>query len=585
MKPSTALLIIVAATLSACTQRGSVEGRLRPALGGKYYGGVYRTNEVGELSSLDPPRINDVTSSHIALNIYDNLVAFDANLKLQPELAKAWEISDDGMRYTYHLRSDVYFHDNACFTAGIGRKLVASDVRYSLTRVCDVRSGTKSSAYFVGKVKGAALYFEASRAAFESGRELSIKGVEGFIAVNDTTFVIELDQPFAPFENYLALSSMGIYPHEAVKMYGKDFSEHPVGTGPFLFVQWIPDRSLILRRNPRYWKYDSAGNHLPLLDGVRFSFIKDDKLQLLEFAAGKLEESYRIANEFFGDIVDENKKPKGKYKKFTLLHVPALSTQYYGFLTTDPVFRDKRVRQAFNMAVDRRRIIRYVLRGQAAGPAEHGLVPSSMPDYQHDSIRGYQFNPERARQLFAEAGFPDGRGFPSVTLQLNAGGGRNVSIAEAIQSMLREILNVDCKLLQVEFAQHLESIDGGHAPFYRLGWIADYPDPESFLNLFYGKLVPKHGGISPINSVRYVNPRYDEVFDRAIVTTDRSERMNLYRIAEQIAIDDAPMLLIIHDEDYRFIQPYVRDYPNNAMDQLKLHAVWFEKTPEWTSAN
>ncbi|MBI2794392.1 MAG: ABC transporter substrate-binding protein [Ignavibacteria bacterium] len=580
MKKATALLIIIVTVLFACTKQGSVEGSLRPALGGKYYGGIYRTNEVGELSSMDPPRINDVTSSHIALNIYDNLLAFDANLDLQPELAREWEISADGMRYTYHLRTDVFFHDNPCFPNSKGRRLVAADVLYSLTRVCDARIGTKSSAYFVGKVKGAAQYFEATRVAFESGSEPSIKGVEGLVVVNDSTFVIELSQPFAPFENYVALSSMGIYPREAVTMYGKDFSEHPVGTGPFSFVQWIPDRLLVLRRNPKYWKFDSAGNHLPLLDGVRFSFIKDDKLQLLEFTAGKLEESYRIANEFFGDIVDENKKPKGKYRKFTLLHVPALSTQYYGFLTIDPLFKDKRIRQAFNMAVDRRRIIRYVLRGQAAGPAEHGLVPSSMPNYPYDSVRGYQYNPEKARQLLAEAGYPDGRGFPSITLQLNAGGGRNVSIAEAIQSMLKEVLNIDCKLLQVEFAQHLESIDGGHAPFYRLGWIADYPDPESFLNLFYGKLVPKHGGISPINSVRYMNPRFDEVFERAIVTTVRTERMNLYREAEQIAIDDAPMLLIIHDEDYRFVQPYVRDYPNNAMDQLKLHAVWFDKTPD-----
>ncbi|MGA0045736.1 MAG: ABC transporter substrate-binding protein, partial [Candidatus Kapaibacteriota bacterium] len=198
----------------------------------------------------------------------------------------------------------------------------------------------------------------------------------------------------------------------------------------------------------------------------------------------------------------------------------------------------------------------------------------------HDSVHGYRFEPDRARQLLSDAGFPGGVGFPAVTLQLNAGGGRNMQIAEAIQGMLKEHLNVNVRLLQVEFAQHLERIDAGKAPFYRLGWVADYPDPETFLQLWYGKLVPPNGAMSPINSVRYVNPAFDAVFEQAITTTDRAQRMQLYRQAEQIALDDAPMLLILHDEDYRFLQPYVRDYPHNAMDRLQLHGVWFDRSSE-----
>ncbi len=572
--PVVAVLLLLA--VSGCTEPGKPEGTFRAAAGGKQYGGIYRSNETGELSSLDPVRINDVTSSHVALNIYDNLVAFDAELNLQPELATSFDISEDGLHYTYHLRTDVWFHDDPCFPGGKGRQLTAHDVKFSLTRVCDARTGTKNAAYFLGKVKGARDYNEATRRAIESGEQPSIGSVAGFVVVNDSTFRIDLEQAFAPFENYPALTSMGIHPPEAVAKYGADFSQHPVGTGPFRFVQWTPDRSLTLERNPRYWARDEHGNRLPFLDGVRFSFIKDDKLQLLEFVGGKLEESYRVPNEFFADIVDENKQPKGKYARFKLLHVPALSTQYYGFLNTSEVFKDARVRRAFNHAVDRRRIIRYVLHGQAAGPAEHGIVPSSMPGYAQDSVQGYRFDPDQARRELAEAGFPNGKGFPEVTLQLNSGGGRNVQIAEAIQGMLKEHLNVSVRLMQVEFAQHLEKIDAGEAPFYRLGWVADYPDPETFLQLFYGKLVPKHGGISPINSVRFMDPEFDRLFEQAITTTDRAQRMRLYRKADQYAMDHAPMLLIIHDEDYRWLQPYVRDYPNNAMDRLRLHGVWFD---------
>lgn len=571
-----AVAFLVQLLTAGCTSHGSPEGTFREAKGGKVYGGIYRSNEVGEMSSLDPVAINDVTSSHVAGNVYDKLVSFNAKLELVPQLAKYWDVSADGKTYTYHLRSGVRFHDDPCFEGGKGRIFTAHDVKYSFTRVCDFRAKSKNFDYFRDKVVGATQHFDATQKSASESSPLTITEVSGFEVVNDTTFRVHLTRAFAPFENYPALSGMSIHPREAVEKYGADFFKHPVGTGPFKFVSWEPDRKLILTRNQHYWDVDEAGNQLPYLDGVRFTFMKDDKLQLLEFAAGKLEESYRIPNEFFADIVDGNKNPTGKWSKFQLLHVPAMSTQFYGMLTTSKAFADVRVRQAFNMAVDRRRIIRYVLNGQAAGPAEHGLVPSSMPGYAYTSVRGYTYNPVRARQLMTEAGYPNGKGFDVVTLQLNSGGGRNAQIAEAIQSMLEETLNITVKLEQVEFAQHLARIDRGQAPFFRLGWVADYPDPETFLNLYYGKLVPSLSEISPINSTRFVNAQYDSLFERAVQTTDRPTRMELYRQAEQIAIDHAPMILIFHDEDYRFLQPYVRDYPHNAMDKMMLHRVWFD---------
>lgn len=575
MSPLRLLLAIVAlAILGGCTERGQPEGTLRPAKGGRNYGGIYRQNETGELSSLDPCRVNDVTSSHIIINIYDRLIGFDSALSIVPQLARRYEVSDDGRTYTYHLRSDVYFHDDPCFPGGRGRIMTAHDVKYSFDRICDVRTQTKSDAYFRDKVVGASAYFDATREAERNRTAPRISGVEGFVVVDDTTFQIVLEKPFAPFEYTVAQTSMGIVPREAVERYGNDFFRHPVGTGPFRFVSWTPDRFCVLERNPRYWDVDEHGNRLPYLDGIRFSFIKDDKMQLLEFDAGNLEESYRIPNEYFGDIVGADKRPKGKWARYQLLHVTALSTQFYGMVTIDPVLRDARVRRALNYAVDRNRIIRYVLRGQASGPAHNGLVPPSMPGYHSDSVRGYSFDPVKARALLAEAGYPGGAGFPELTLQLNAGGGRNVSIAEAIQGMLKEHLNITVNLLQVEFSQHLEAIDAGKAPFYRLGWVADYPDPETFLNLYHGRIVPPPDKPSPLNSTRYQNPRFDEIFERALSTTDRAERMRLYRMAEQIAIDDAPMLLIFNDEDFRFVQPYVRNHPHNAMDRTNHERTW-----------
>jgi peptide/nickel transport system substrate-binding protein len=553
--------------------------QLRAAAGGRWYGGTFRVNETGELRSLDPVAINDVTSAHIAENIYDQLLYFDANLQLTCELAERWEVSSDGRHYTYYLRRGVYFHDDPCFPDGKGRELTANDVVYSLTRCCDARAGTLCADYFRGKVVGAEEYYNATREALRTGAEPRIQRVRGFRALDRYTVRIELVEPFGPFEYYVAMNFTGIHPREAVEYYGKDFFQHPVGSGPFRFVRWTPDRECVLERNVRYWKRDSLGNQLPYLDGIRFSFIKDDKVQFLEFLQGALEESYRIPSEFFPLVVDHRKQLRSSFQRFQLLRVPALSTQYYGMLTTSPIFQDVRVRQAFNYAVDRERILRYVLNGQGGEPAHWGLVPPAMPNYPAMRIHGYRFDPLRARELLAAAGYPMGRNFPPLELQLNSGGGRNLLVAEAVQRQLAEILGVQIGLKIVEFARHLDEIDHGRTPFYRLGWIADYPDPESFLNLFYGKLVPNDSSAaSPINSTRYRNPRYDSLFERSRGRLDRRQRAELFADAEQIAIADAPMLLLFYDEDYRLLQPYVRGYQNNAMDRRLYVYVWFDRT-------
>jgi peptide/nickel transport system substrate-binding protein len=572
-------VLLLALVAGGCKQRGMPDvSALRPAAGDRWYGGIYRVNETGELRSLDPVAINDVTSAHIAENIYDQLLYFDADLNLTCELAERWEISPDGRAYTYYLRRGVYFHDDPCFPGGKGRELTAEDVAYSLTRCCDARTGTLSADYFRGKVVGAEEFYDATREAAATGAEPRVKSVRGFRVIDRYTFRIELVEPFGPFEYYVAMNFTGIHPREAVEYYGKDFFQHPVGTGPFRFVRWTPDRECVLVRNERYWKRDSAGNRLPYLDGVRFTFVKDDKVQFLEFTEGNLDECYRIPSEFFPLVVNEQKQLRSAFRRFQLLRVPALSTQYYGMVTTHPVFADRRVRQAFCYAVDRERILRYVLKGQGGEPAHHGLVPPAMPDYPARSVVGYRFDPSKARQLLADAGFPMGRGFPAIELQLNSGGGRNQLVAEAVQSQLAEVLGIRIGLKMVEFARHLDEIDHGRAPFFRLGWIADYPDPESFLNLFYGKLVPRDSSApSPLNSTRYRNPRYDELFESARRTLDRHQRNQLFARAEQIAIADAPMVLLFYDEDYRLLQPYIRGYRNNAMDRRQYAYVWFDR--------
>jgi peptide/nickel transport system substrate-binding protein len=545
--------------------------------GGLKGGGTYTINENENIRSLDPVGINDVVSHHVSHQIYDLLIDLDSNLQLIPELAQSWEISPDGLLYTFHLRKGVKFHDNPCFSDSKGREFNASDVKYSFDRVLDPRTGSLGFDFYKNRVEGAMEFIDEINKATAENRVPQIHSVSGYIVKDDSTFQIKLKKPFSPFIYYMCLGFVYIVPREAVERYGKDYFQNPVGTGAFIFENWTPDLEINLKRNPDYWRKDMYGNQLPYLEKVKFRFIKDLSQQLLEFKNGNLDESYRIPTELFKAVVNDDKTLTPEYSKFILQRTPSLTIQFYGFLTPGKIFNNPLIRQAFNYAVDRDKIIRFVLNGQAAGPAIYGIVPPVMPNYNPKKIKGYSFDLEKAKHLMEQAGYPGGKGFPEVTLFINEGGGRNTQVAEAIQNMLKEI-GVNVKLQHLQWAQHLDNVDAGRADFWRLGWIADYPDPENFLNLFYGKNVPDNpNDKSPINSFRYKNPKFDELFEKALTINDIGERNKLYEQAEQIAISEAPVLFIFYDEDYRLIQPYVRGYALDPMHRVDFTYCWLDK--------
>jgi oligopeptide transport system substrate-binding protein len=575
IKISLLSVLILSFLISSCGDKE--EATYETLEGGVKRGGIYRINETEDIRSMDPVRIGDVVSHHVTHQLYDALVDLDSNLQLVPQLATSWEISEDGLLYTFHLRKGVLFHDNKCFPDGKGREFTAQDVKYSYDRICDPRTQTTGYNYYKNYVEGASEYFESLRNSKDGGNTSDGSGgVPGFIVKDDSTFQIKLTKPFGPFIYYTTLAYGYIVPKEAVEMYGQDFFQNPVGTGPFVFVDWKPDLELNMKRNPTYWMKDEFGNQLPYLDGAKFRFIKDNAAQQLEFTNGSLDESYRIPNETFRDVVGEDGNLTPGYSQYVLQKAPTLSIQYYGFLTSGNLFNNKKLRQAINHAVDKAKIVKFVVNGQAFGPAIHGIVPPSMPDYPVDQIKGYEYDPEKSKQLLTEAGYPGGKGL-EITLQINSGGDRNIQVAEAIQAMLKEV-GINMKLEIIPFAQHLDNIDAGRADMWRLGWVADYPDPENFLNLYYGKNVPTNPNeISPLNSTRYVNEEYDRIFEQAIVTTDKTERYKLYTQAEQIAVNDAPMLYIYYDQDFRLLQPYVRGYALDPMHRVNFRILWLDK--------
>ena len=209
-------------------------------------------------------------------------------------------------------------------------------------------------------------------------------------------------------------------------------------------------------------------------------------------------------------------------------------------------------------------------------PAIYGVVPPGTGTYDSKQVKGFNFDPAKAQTYLAKAGFPKGKGFPKLTLELNSGGSRNSQVAEAIKKMIEETLGIEIELLMVPWAQHTETVETAKTDFYRLGWIADYPDAENFLNLFHSKYVPDDiNQKTYINSFRYKNKAFDMLFDNAIATVDEKERNILYAKADQQVIEDAVVLPNYYDIDFRLLQPYVRDCPQNAMEQRDFSEVYF----------
>jgi oligopeptide transport system substrate-binding protein len=561
------------AMLAACGGETAREQQ-RDGSGGRRYGGTYTMNVLrGSPNGLDPVLINSKHADDIATQIYDKLIDLDAELKLVPELARALPvISEDGRTYRFTLRNDVRFHDNACFPDGKGRLVTARDMKYSLERCCDPRTKTVAFWAFQDKVKGATEYHRA----ITNGQPT--EGIEGFRAIDDTTFEIELIEPYAPFIYYLVNSLGSAVPREGVEKYGADFFRNPVGSGAFVFESWSQDQEIVLRRNPSYWGKDDQGNQLPFLENIRFLFIRDDKTQLNEFLAGNLDESFNLPTERFDDFFDATTgKAKPEFSQYELQAVPAMLTWFCDFLTTRAPFDKADVRRAFNHAIDREKIVRFVLKGSPYAPATHGIVPPVFEGYPVDSIEGYTFNPTLAREMLARAGYPGGRGFPAVQMHIYPEP-RLQQVAEAIQEMLQQNLGVAIELQTIEFPQLLAQAENGKLLLWGTRWYGDYPDPETFLNLFNGTLIPTSDTMpSYPNSTRYNSAAFNEPFLKGVGTIDFAARMLLYMKAERAMMADAPFMPLFYERHFRLLQPWVREVRLDAMARYDLKHAWLER--------
>ncbi|MFQ5655913.1 MAG: ABC transporter substrate-binding protein [Candidatus Methylomirabilales bacterium] len=508
-------------------------------------GGTYRyTLGPSDPPSLDPVHITDTVSHAVASELFDGLVTFDHTLAIRPAIARSWTVSKEGRKYTFHLRPGVRFHN--------GRTVTAEDFRYSFERLLDPK--TRSERTWILEKLGGARKFMAGKSP----------GVSGIKVLGPLELQLTLERPFAPFLALLAYPAASVVPREAVERWGRRFSSHPIGTGPFRFVEWRHDDRVVLEANPEYFQ------GAPYLDRIVFRVIPDEMTRFQEFRAGNLEHT-DIPTGLFRVIQREPSV------RSMLVSGPSLGVNALQFNLAKRPFRENRkVRQAFNYAVDKKAIANVILEGRVL-PARSILPPGMLGH--NPNLRGYPYNREKARQLLAEAGYKEGRGLPSLTLYYNTGL-VNRKIAEFVQGALRGI-GVTVELRELDWPAYLNLVDGGEAQFFRLGWLADYPDPENFLTvLFHSRNIGSKGNLS-----RYANPKVDALLDRADQSMDSDERARLYQEAEKIILADAPWIFLHYYSTDVLIQPWVKGLREQispmdsspTLGMVQMRKVWLQK--------
>ncbi len=505
---------------------------------------VFHYNQPNAVTSLDPAFARSQNNIWAVDHLYNPLVQLDDTLNIRPCLAKSWEVSDDGLTYTFHLRRDVYFHDDPAFPGGKGRQMKSDDIVFSLNRIIDKDVGSPGAWVFRGKIDEA----------------------HPFSAPDDSTFVLKLQSPFRPMLGILTMQYCCVVPKEAIEKYGKTFREHPVGTGPFQFKRWMENQALFLKKNTNYFEKDK-GRNLPLVDGIRLSFINDRKTAYLELMNGRIDFMSGLESSFVNELLTPDGELQYNLREqLQFLKSPYLNMEYLGInmqsTTPDNPLQHKKVRQALNYGIDRELMLR-TMRNNVGKAANSGFTPRGLPSHDPGSVKGYTYDPDKATQLLAEAGFPNGEGLGEIKLLTN----KDYEDLCTFCARQWEELGLDVQVDILESATLREMMSKGQADFFRASWIADYPDPETFVTMFYGE----HP--APPNYTRFKNSELDELYKAALLENNDSLRIDMYQQMDRILIEEAPVVFLFYDETAVFAKRSIKGLSKNAVNLLSVKKI------------
>ena len=607
-------LLLLPLLFSSCVKHNSSDENLK----------IFKYNESAGILTLDPIYAKDLPHIWACNQIFNGLVAFDDEMNVVPAIAKSWNISDDGMTYTFILRDDVWFHEDECFVSktqrrkdaktqrdedsvtlrlcdSATRKVTAQDFVYSFNRVLD-RKLNSSGSWIFSNVR--------RQQTTDNGQQTF---EYAFNAINDTVLEIELSQPFPAFLGILSMTYASVVPHEAVEYYGTEFGRHPVGTGPFKYQYWKEGVKLVFRKNPNYFEVikdtktqrhkdakiesdseslrlcdsatlslcDSATIRLPYLDAISISFIVDKQVAFMEFIKGKFHFMSGIDARYKDELLTRDGQLRDEYQdEIYLIREPYLNTEYLAFFLgdDDTLGKDRSLalRQAVSYSIDREKMLRY-LRNGIGTPGNNGIIPAGLPGYEDAKIEsdsatlrlcdsatlniGYPYNPKKAEQLLKDNNLI-GYELKLYTTQ------DYIDIAKFVQSALTEI-GLNCRVEEMMPAALREKRANGNLPFFRSSWVADYPDAENYLSLFTTNNFTPQGP----NYTHYSNAKFDELYQKSLTCNNLEERAKIYHEMDSLMMTEAPVVILFYDEVLRFVNKNIEGLGSNPTNMLNLKKV------------
>lgn len=483
--------------------------------------------------TLDPAVAAEFSSAMYIVQIFSGLVRLDENLQIVPDIAERWEESADGKTFTFHLRQDVKFHN--------GKAVKASDFKYSWERALNPATNSLTAGTYLNDIVGAADVL--------SGKSTHLSGVK---VIDEYAIQVTIDAPKTYFLQKMAFPTAFVVDKTNVQS-GSAWWLHPNGTGPFKLKQWQQDQLLVLRRNDNYYG-DKAK-----LKQVVFELFSGNSMQL--YQEGSIDVS-SVSSDYMGLVTD----PSNPVSK-ELATYPELSLSYIGFNASAPPFDDVNIRLAFSHAVDKERLIS--LSAQNVVPTAYGILPPGMPGYDANLL-GLRFDPQKARELVAASKYGKVSNLPPIVLTISGWGGDISGVLGGVIEEWRRNLGIEVNVRQLEPEPFLYALNQEKDELFSGGWIADYPDPQNFLDVLFHTAAQNNTG-------GYSNPQLDLLLGRASIEQDMNVRLKLYQDAEQIVVQDAAVLPLFFGRNYVLVKPYVKDYVLSPLGYPLLNKVSIQK--------
>jgi len=500
---------------------------------------VFRYNEHKNIGSLDPAFAKDLADIWATNQLFNGLVQMDDSLNVQPSIAKDWTISEDALTYTFNLRNDVFFHKHELFGKDSTRTVSAEDFEFSFNRILDPK--------------------------IASSGQWVLNKVERFYAEDNHTFVIKLKQPFPAFLGLLTMKYCSVVPKEITTHYGSDFRANPIGTGPFKFKRWEENIKLVFRKNHHYFEKDTKGKRLPYLEAVAITFLPDKQSEFLQFAQGNIDFVSGLDASYKDDILTATGDLRPQYKnEVNMIRGPYLNTEYLAFYMESSLteIQSSLLRRAINYGFDRKKMMTY-LRNGIGIPANGGFIPKGLPGF--NKTIGFNYQPEKAKAFVQEFTKKTGIKNPKITITTT---GNYLSFCEFIQRELQKTgLTVSIDVMPASALKSGKA--NGKLDMFRASWVADYPDAENYLSLYYSKNFAPNGP----NYTHFKNEQFDALYESAFNETNVSKRQILYSKMDSLVMQKTPIVPLFYDEVVRFTRKNVKDLGINPVNLLELKQV------------